>query len=67
MDTNGQVLEGFFTMPSTKSMGVASAIAPRFTNAHAERHSAANILKWTQYLPEDCITRMIEMGWDLTT
>lgn len=29
--------------------------------------SETNILKWMEYLPEDCIARMIQMKWDLTT
>jgi hypothetical protein len=29
--------------------------------------SEANILVWMEYLPQDCIERMIIMGWDLTT
>jgi hypothetical protein len=29
--------------------------------------SEANILKWMEYLPEDCIARMIQMKWDITT
>jgi hypothetical protein len=29
--------------------------------------SDTNILKWQEYLPEDCIRRMIQMKWDVTT
>jgi hypothetical protein len=29
--------------------------------------SENNILQWTEYLPEDCVKTMIEMGWDKTT
>jgi hypothetical protein len=29
--------------------------------------SDANILRWKEYLPEDCIATMIAMKWDLTT
>jgi hypothetical protein len=29
--------------------------------------SDANILRWQEYLPEDCIRKMIEMKWDVTT
>jgi hypothetical protein len=38
-----------------------------FDDAEAVRRSESNILQWMKYLPEDCITRMIEMGWDVTT
>ena len=67
MDTNGQVLEGFFTMPSSEPLAEASAGTPHFKISQAARHSAANILTWTQYLPGDCINRMIQMNWDFTT
>jgi hypothetical protein len=30
-------------------------------------HSDANILRWTEYLPEECIRRMIQLKWDVTT
>jgi len=29
--------------------------------------SERNILQWMEYLPEDCIRTMIQMGWDATT
>jgi hypothetical protein len=29
--------------------------------------SENNILAWMAYLPEDCIRRMIQMEWDITT
>ena len=29
--------------------------------------SEQNILQWMEYLPEDCIRTMIDMGWDITT
>lgn len=29
--------------------------------------SEENILRWMDYLPEDCIKTMIRMGWDVTT
>ncbi len=30
-------------------------------------YSRKNVLRWQEYLPEDCINKMCEMGWDLTT
>jgi len=30
-------------------------------------HSEENILRWIEYLPEDCIRTMVLMGWDITT
>jgi hypothetical protein len=32
-----------------------------------DARSKNNIQLWMEYLPEDCIARMIEMGWDVTT
>jgi hypothetical protein len=29
--------------------------------------SAANVVQWQSYLPENCIKTMIAMGWDVTT
>jgi hypothetical protein len=50
-----------------ESLAVASAMNSGFGDADAVRRSENNILKWMKYLPEDCITRMIEMEWDITT
>jgi hypothetical protein len=67
MDTNTQVKEGIFTEPSVESLDVAVEMNPRFDYADAVRRSDDKILKWMKYLPEDCINRMIEMEWDITT
>ncbi len=37
------------------------------TNEANAIRSENNILQWAEYLPEDCIQKMIEMGWDVTT
>ena len=29
--------------------------------------SEANLLRWMEYLPEDCIAMMIAMKWDVST
>jgi hypothetical protein len=29
--------------------------------------SDENILRWREYLPEECIRRMIQLKWDVTT
>jgi hypothetical protein len=50
-----------------ESLDAASAIEHLFGDADAVRRSEKNILQWMKYLPEDCIKRMIEMGWDVTT
>jgi hypothetical protein len=31
------------------------------------RHLRNNILEWMSYLPDDCVKKMIEMGWDVST
>jgi hypothetical protein len=67
MDTNARVKEGSFSEPSIESLDVASATNPRFEDADAVRRSEGNILLLMKYLPEDCISRMIEMEWDITT
>jgi len=35
----------------------------RTTTARSE----SNILRWMEYLPQDCVARMIAMKWDITT
>jgi hypothetical protein len=29
--------------------------------------SASNVREWRNYLPEECVTTMIQMGWDVST
>jgi hypothetical protein len=26
-----------------------------------------NVLEWMSYLPDDCVKKMIELGWDVST
>ncbi len=63
MDTNANAQERVLIDRSIKWF---EASAPH-SDADAVRRSEANILQWTTYLPIDCIRKMIEMGWDLTT
>ena len=67
MDTNAHVQGKIFIGQSMESLAVGSAMNPGFGDADTVRRSENNILKWMTYLPEDCITRMIEMKWDITT
>ncbi len=67
MDTNAQVREGILIEPSMERLDVPSAMSSRFDDANAVRRSEDNILQWMKYLPEDCINKMIEMEWDITT
>jgi hypothetical protein len=66
MDTNAQVQEGLSADPLMQLLD-ASAMNPQVNDADAVRRSEDNILRWMKYLPEDCISRMISMEWDITT
>jgi hypothetical protein len=58
----------FFETESTESsgsQGVADLGGPDDEATFAR--SEENILRWMEYLPDDCICRMIEMKWDITT
>jgi hypothetical protein len=66
MDTNVQVPRVFAGL-SLESLELAPAIDQSYDDADAVRRSESNILQWMKYLPEDCINRMIAMGWDVTT
>lgn len=47
-------------------LGAAEPVEVQIGGADAAR-SEENILEWKAYLPEDCVTTMIQMGWDVTT
>jgi len=66
MDTNVQA-PGVLAESSGELSEVAMSIEELFSGPDAVRRSENNILQWMKYLPEDCINRMIEMGWDVTT
>ena len=55
-----------FIEMQSQSLAIASRTDAR-ESADDTAHSEENILRWMSYLPEDCIRRMIEMKWDLTT
>ena len=67
MNMHAQVQQADFAEPSIGALELTLAITPRFGDADAAKHSEGNILQWVKYLPEDCINRMIEMRWDVTT
>jgi hypothetical protein len=52
----GSTLQPLKVVPTNRQSTDANAV-----------HSENNILQWTEYLPDDCIKKMTEMGWDLTT
>jgi len=41
--------------------------AIKYESAADIAHSEENILRWMEYLPEDCIRTMVLMGWDIST
>jgi hypothetical protein len=65
MDTNTQVPQRCFVEVPSESL---DAVLPIDARANDDiRRSEDNILQWMSYLPEDCIRRMIAMGWDVST
>jgi hypothetical protein len=66
MDTNAQVPRVFGEL-TIEAVETTAAIDPALDDADAVRRSENNILQWMKYLPEDCVSRMIEMRWDVTT
>jgi hypothetical protein len=63
MDNGNQRTFALYPMQSSTA---SAPIDVRRSGTDAMR-SKRNILQWTSYLPEDCVKRMIEMGWDVTT
>lgn len=48
---------------------ISATSKPRAARIHEpyETRSNRNIGSWREFLPEDCVTVMIKMGWDRTT
>jgi hypothetical protein len=63
-DTSSRVR--IFAVPHVPLSGNATKIAQR-TFGVTRMRSVANIRLWRSYLPQDCVNKMIEMGWDRTT
>jgi hypothetical protein len=63
METNTLARAAFVESPASSPNCADVWESDEAQNARSE----ANILRWMEYLPEDCIARMIEMGWDITT
>jgi hypothetical protein len=66
MGTNAQAPR-VFAEPPAESLDVTAAIDLSLVDAGAVRRSESNISQWRKYLPEDCVHKMIEMRWDVTT
>jgi hypothetical protein len=47
--------------------GLSAPSSMEVQNDDDVARSERNILRWMEYLPEDCIRTMIQMGWDVTT
>lgn len=65
METHAGLHQSMFIDTGAESPG-----EPGVANAEIDPdtlRSENNILCWMTYLPQDCIDRMIEMGWDITT
>jgi hypothetical protein len=67
MATDARAQQRVFAESSLEALELVPAMAQLFGDAGAVRRSESNILQWMKYLPEDCINRMIEMQWDVTT
>jgi hypothetical protein len=63
VDTYTEVLQRVFI--DLEDIGSASWM-DALKDADVAR-SRGNIQQWMAYLPPDCIKRMIEMGWDVST
>jgi hypothetical protein len=64
MDTYTQVPQRVF-IDLLEGLSAPSSMDVR-NDADVAR-SERNVLQWMEYLPEDCIRTMIQMGWDVTT
>ena len=59
-------LEGAAMMDGTTA-APESAVDCQGKSAARKARSAANIAKWSTYLPPDCVQSMVRMGWDDST
>jgi hypothetical protein len=66
MEADSQAQQRVSAEVPTESSEASTPVEVQVSNADAAR-SKDNILQWMAYLPEDCVSTMIVMGWDLTT
>jgi hypothetical protein len=66
MGTKARLKQQPSTEMQSESLAIAARADARDTAADVA-HSEENILRWKEYLPDDCIRTMILMGWDITT
>jgi hypothetical protein len=64
MDTYTPALQrGFVARPTERRRAPATKLNSDTDSAR----SASNVREWRNYLPEECVTTMIQMGWDVST
>jgi hypothetical protein len=66
MDTQAHIPWQPFIEMQSESLAIAAPADARETATDMAR-SEENILRWMEYLPEECIRTMVLMGWDITT
>jgi hypothetical protein len=66
MGTQAPLQRRPITEMQSESLAIAARVDARESAADIA-HSEENILRWMEYLPDDCIRTMILMGWDITT
>ena len=66
MGTQARLQQHPITEMRPESLAIAARVDARDSAADMA-HSEKNILRWMEYLPDDCIRTMILMGWDITT
>jgi hypothetical protein len=59
------LVQDFDQVPGEPSEAVTPLDVP--VDERDAARSKENIAQWTAYLPEDCVSTMIQMGWDVTT
>jgi hypothetical protein len=52
--------------PNVRYLALRSPQAISRSNSTVDR-SAQNIASWATYLPNDCVAKMISLGWDHST
>jgi len=66
MEADSQTQQQVSAEGPTEPSKSPALVEVQMSSADAAR-SEDNILRWMEYLPEDCVRTMIDMGWDITT
>lgn len=67
MKANSQMQRQDFTESQAESSDAAGTPALVGMQACDPGRSQRNISQWSSYLPADCVSTMISMGWDVST